>query len=97
MQRSRPHILVAIGIGFGLTDGSGNSRIGLIMRRILLPKREWVRYLAPLGEFLNERGWPLHPGLAERIRSAGFDQQQPVEGDFVPGTLTLRLRQFPDA
>lgn len=67
------------------------------MPRILLPKREWIRYLGPSDELFDERGRPLHSNLAERIRSAGFDQQQPVERDFVPGTTTLRLKQFPDA
>lgn len=67
------------------------------MRRILLPKREWVRYVAPSGELLDEQGWPLHSDLDERLRSAEFDPQRRIECDFVPGTSTLQFRQLPDA
>ena len=67
------------------------------MRRILIPKSEWIRYLAPSGELVNDRGWPLHSELDARLRSAEFDPQRHVECDFVPGTRTLRFRQLPDA
>lgn len=67
------------------------------MRRILLPKREWVRYLGPLGELVDERGWPLHSDLDDRLRAAGFDPHRQIDCQIVPGTTTLRFRQFPDA
>lgn len=68
-----------------------------IMVRVLLGKREWVRYVGPAGKLLNDRGWPLDAELSQRLRSAGFDPERPIHCDLVPGTTTLRFRQFEDA
>ena len=78
------------------------TRNGLVFRvesmpRVLIPKREWVRYLTPDGTLTDESGWPLHSDLDEKLRSAGFERHRPIECDFVPGTSTLRFRQFSDA
>ena len=63
------------------------------MRRVLLRKREWIRYLDWSGELLDQRGWPVHPELQERLTAAGFDRHRPVTWDLVPYS-TIRFRQF---